>query len=96
MKEHEAHKHFWIQSVFAQIESLNLSFPPMPLVPIKVYGGNFLNEIPLGFSYNETLKYGPLIRLDDLMTDITLEEMIQWNSMTILSPIGKAQKYLIF
>jgi len=96
MKEHETHKHSWIQSVFAQIESLSLSFPPMPLVPIKVYGGNFLNEIPLGFSYNETLKYGPLIRLDDLKTDITLEEMIQWNSMTILSPIGKAQKYLIF
>ena len=86
----------WALKISDNIKKFTDFMPKTPNVTINTPSSDVLNVLLVGSPYVPELKYGPLMRLDDLDTCVSLKNVIKWKMLTRLSPLGNDTKYIIF
>ena len=86
----------WAVPCTKKLKGLENLFGDEPNITIVTACYKNFNTLPLGQKFGDNLLYGPLVRLDDLKTNFNFREMLQWNSITKLSPLGNSSRYILF
>ena len=86
----------WAASLIEQFQSYMKLFPPEPYITIKAAGADLINPSFVGEPVDEELKYGALVELDDLTTKLSLQTLLEWQQLTLFSPLGNDTKYILY
>lgn len=86
----------WCAKMITQLGAMSAYVPKSPNATVNCVSSDVLNVLLVGYEYFNDLKYGPLMRLDDMETDISVMAMLEWKRMTRFSPLGNETRYIQF
>lgn len=79
-----------------RVSSLGSLMYEKPSISFAAVGMDIINMLPLGVQFDPSLKYGPILKLDDNISEISAIEMLEWNSLSKFSPLGNLARYILY
>lgn len=87
----------WAQPIYNKMAGFNKLIPPEPYITLRTSGCNMINNIFLGMPFDKELMYGPVMKLSEYESSkISLQTMLQFQNVTLFSPSGDSDKYILF